>query len=76
MASRGLAATELIPQEEEDTFRVLIRVDRFHRDDAGRLMHLTLDASRVQGMRHSREPAARRELRCAPTTDLFGRHAW
>jgi len=56
MASRGLAATELIPQREKDTFRVSDYVVRFHRDDAGRVAHLTLDASRVEGIRYSRQP--------------------
>ena len=57
MASRGMAAAELVPQDEEDTFRVSLFAVRFQRDRAGRVTHLTLDATRVQGMRYSREPA-------------------
>ncbi len=56
MASRGMAATELIPQGVADTFRVSFFVVRFHYDDAGRVSHLTLDASRVAGMRYVRQP--------------------
>jgi hypothetical protein len=57
MASRGMAATELVPQGEADTFPVTHYIVRFHRDDAGRITHLTLDATRVKGMRYSRQPA-------------------
>lgn len=56
MASRGLAATELVPQGQADTFRIPTYAVRFHRDGAGRVTHLTLDATRVAGMRYSREP--------------------
>lgn len=55
MASRGMAATALAPQEEPDTFRIPVYVVRFHRDAAGRVTHLTLDANRVKGMRYTRQ---------------------
>jgi hypothetical protein len=60
MASRGMAATELDPHEEAGTFRIPFYASttiRFDRDDTGRATHLTLDTSRVKGMRYTRQPA-------------------
>lgn len=56
MASRGMAATELAPQDQPDTFRISDYVVRFHRDNTGHVTHLTLDATRVKGMRYTRQP--------------------
>ena len=56
MASRGMAASELDPHGQADTFRIPTYAVRFHRDDGGRVTHLTLDATRVAGMRYSRQP--------------------
>ena len=57
IATRGLAATELQPQQEADTFRFDIYVVRFGRDPSGGVTHLTLDASRVKGSRYTRSAA-------------------
>ena len=55
MASRGMATTELAPQEQPDTFRIPGYLVRFHHNEAGRITQLTLDATRVKGMRYTRQ---------------------
>lgn len=57
IAARGLPPTEMQPEPAPDAFRFSIYVARFQRDAAGRVTHLTLDASRVEGMRYTRRPA-------------------
>jgi len=55
IAARGHAPILLHPNAEVDAFRVPDYVLRFTRDRAGRVTHLTLDATRVQGMRYARK---------------------
>jgi CubicO group peptidase (beta-lactamase class C family) len=54
IAGRGLPPTELQPDTAADTFRFSIYIARFQRNTAGRVTHLTLDASRVASMRYTR----------------------
>ena len=54
IAARGLPLTELQPATAADEFRFDIYVARFQRNTAGRVTHLTLDATRVKDMRYTR----------------------
>jgi len=54
IAGRGLPLTELQPATAADAFRFDIYVARFQRNAAGRVTHLTLDATRVKDMRYTR----------------------
>jgi len=58
MASRGLPATALEPTHVPDRFHLSLWASSygvtFHRDGAGDVTHLTLDATRVKGMRYTR----------------------
>ena len=54
IAARGLPLTELQHATAADEFRFDIYVARFQRNAAGRVTHLTLDATRVKDMRYTR----------------------
>jgi hypothetical protein len=54
MAARGLSATRLEPTPVPDQFAMTDYHVAFHCDEAGKVTHLTLDASRVKAMRFKR----------------------
>ncbi|MGZ8376110.1 MAG: hypothetical protein ACXW0Z_02610 [Gemmatirosa sp.] len=56
ITARGLPPTELQPGTAADAFRFASYGARFQRDAAGRVTHLTLDATRVKDMRYTRRP--------------------
>ncbi len=56
VAGRGLPPTELQPNGTSDTFRIPVYSIRFGRNSTGRVTHLTLDATRVKGIRYTRLP--------------------
>ena len=56
IAARGLPPTALQPEMAADAFRFSVYVARCQRDAARRVTHLTMDASRGQGMRYTRRP--------------------
>ena len=57
IAGRGLPETALVPADRQDRFeRVEIFEVRFERDASGAATNMVLDATRVKGIRFTRQP--------------------